>query len=102
MFARNTSFRMKSLSMSGDFLRSFEEELLPLLRRQQGFVGELLLANPGSLERIAISLWESRADAEAYNVNIYPQLVKILAKTIDGRPEIQTFDNVSLKLASGS
>jgi hypothetical protein len=100
MFARNTSFRMKSLSMSDDFLRAFENELVPLLRKQHGFVGEILMANPGSLDRIGISMWQNKADAEAYNVNIYPQVLKILSRMIDGRPEIRTFESALLKLTS--
>lgn len=102
MFGRSTSFRMKSLNLSDDFLRTFENDLVPLLRRQQGFVGEILMANPGSLDRTGISMWESKADAEAYNANIYPQVLKILASMIDGRPAIQTFETVFLKLTNNT
>ena len=95
MFARNASFRLRSINMSSDFTRTIENEVLPLLFKQKGFVGELALANPGSLERIAISLWESKADAESYNVNVYPQVLKILAKTIEGTVKVHTFESVT-------
>ena len=36
--------------------QTFDNEVLPLLRRKKGFIGELMLANPGSLERITTSL----------------------------------------------
>ena len=81
--------------MSSDFTRAFENEVLPILFKQKGFVGELALANPGSLERIAISLWESKADAENYHVNAYPQVLKVLAKTVEGTVKIHTFEAVT-------
>jgi hypothetical protein len=43
----------------------------------------------------AISLWENKSDAEAYNTNTYPQVLKMLAKFIDGTPKVQTSDVVT-------
>jgi hypothetical protein len=53
------------------------------------------LSNPGSLDVIAISLWESKANAEAYNTNTYPEVLKTFARIIDGTPKVQTFESVS-------
>ena len=98
MFARNAYFRVKSLNMAAEFARTIENEILPLLRQQEGFKGEITLSNPGSLERIAISLWENKHNAEAYNANVYPQVLKILANAIDGTPKIRTFEAVTLDI----
>jgi len=98
MFARNAHFRLKSLTMAAEFARTFENEILPLLRRQAGFRGEITLSNPGSLEQIAISLWENKDDAEVYNAEIYPQISRILAKLIVGTPRIRTYEAVTLNL----
>src|SRR4029077_13148582 len=94
MFARNVSFRLKS-NMLSDYTRTFENEILPLLRKQKGFKDEITLSNPGSQEAIAISLWDSKANAEAYNTNTYPGVVKAFARIIDGTPKVQTFETVS-------
>ena len=102
MFARNTRFQLKSLNLAAEFAQKFENEMLPLLRQQQGFRGEITLSNPGSLEQIAISLWDNEHHAEAYNVDVYPQVLKILAKLIDGRPKIRTFEAVTLNVDSGT
>ena len=75
--------------------RTFEKDVLPLLRKQNGFKDELTLSNPGSLDVIAISLWESKANAEAYNTNVYPEVLKTLAGMIDGTPKVQTFEAVT-------
>ena len=94
MFARNVSFRLKS-NMLSDYTRAFENEILPLLRKQKGFKDEITLSNPGSQDAIAISLWESKANAEAYNTDTYPEVLKTLARMIDGTPKVQTFESVT-------
>ena len=101
MFARNAHFRVKSLNMAADFTKVLENEVIPLLRKQPGFKGEITLSNPGNLERISISLWENRSNAEAYQADIYPQVVKMLAKVIDGTPKIRTFEAVALNFDHG-
>jgi hypothetical protein len=81
--------------MLSDYTRTFEKDVLPLLRKQKGFTDEITLSNPGSLDVIAISLWKNRADAEAYNTNTYPEVLKTFARMIDGTPKVQTFEAVT-------
>ena len=94
MFARNVSFRLKS-NMLSDYNRTFENQILPLLRKQKGFKDEITLSNPGSPDAIAISLWENKANADAYNANTYPEVLKTFARLIDGTPKVQTFEAVT-------
>jgi hypothetical protein len=94
MFARNISFQLKSNTHS-DYTRTLENEILPLLRKQKGFKDEMTLSTPGSQNAIVISLWDSKANAEAYNTNTYPQVLKTLGKFIDGTPRVQTFEAVT-------
>src|SRR5581483_919837 len=63
-----------------------ENQILPLLRKQKGFKDEITLSNPGSQDAIAITLWENKNNADDYNTNTYPQLLKTLANVIDGTP----------------
>jgi heme-degrading monooxygenase HmoA len=94
MFARNVSIHLKSNALS-DYTRTFENDTLPLLRRQKGFRDEITLSNPGSLDVIAISQWDSKANAEAYNANTYPEVLKTFSRLIDGTPKVQTFEAVT-------
>jgi len=94
MFGRNVSFHLKSNALS-DYNRTFENEILPLLRKQKGFKEEITLSNPGSLDAVTISLWENKANAEAYNTNTYPEVLRTLARIIDGTPKVQTFEAVT-------
>jgi hypothetical protein len=101
MFARNAHFRVRSLDLAAEFSRTLETDVLPLLRRQEGFRGEITLSNPGNLERISISLWEEKSNADFYDANIYPQVLKFLSKVVEGTPKIRTFESVALNLDGG-
>ncbi len=94
MFARNISIHLKS-NMLSDYTRTFDKDILPLLRKQNGFKDELTLAGPGGVDVTTISLWESKSDADTYNTNTYPTVLKTLARFIEGTPQVHTFDVVS-------
>jgi hypothetical protein len=94
MFARNVTFHLKSNTHS-DYTRTLENDVLPLLRKQKGFKDEITLSNPGSADAISISLWDSKANADAYNTNTYPEVLRTFAKMIDGTPKVQTFEAVT-------
>ena len=94
MFARNVSIHLKSNALS-DYTRTFENDILPLLRKQNGFKDEITFAAAGGVDVTAISLWENKNDAEAYNTNTYPQVLKTMARFIEGTPKVQTSDVVT-------
>jgi hypothetical protein len=97
MFARNISIHLKS-NMLSDYTRAFEKDVLPLLRKQNGFKDEITLAGPGGVDVTAISLWDNKKDADNYNTNTYPQVLKTLAGFIEGTPQVHTFDVVTSTL----
>ena len=43
----------------------------------------------------AISLWDNKSDAEAYNTNTYPEVLKTFAKVIDGTPTVETCEVIN-------
>ena len=94
MFARNVSLRLKPNTLS-EFTRIFDKEVLPMLQKQSGFRDEILFAVPGGLDVVAISLWDTKDYAEAYNTAGYPEVLKILDKVLDGTPKVQVSDVVS-------
>ena len=93
MFARHVSIHLKPNTLS-DFTRAFENDVLPLLRQQNGFKDEITFA-AGGVDVTAISLWENKTDAEAYNTNTYPQVLKTMARFIEGTPKVHTSDVVN-------
>src|SRR5277367_4964479 len=94
MFARNVSVHLKS-NMLSEYDHLLESQVLPLLRRQKGFRDEITLSNPGGLDVTTISLWDNKADAEAYNTNSYPEVLKTFSKVIDGTPKVHTYEVVN-------
>jgi hypothetical protein len=94
MFARNVSFHLKS-NMLADYTRTFEKDILPLLRKQNGFKDEITFSGPGGTDVSAISLWDNKASAESYNASSYPEVLRTMARFIDGTPTIHTSDVVN-------
>jgi hypothetical protein len=93
MYARNVTFRLRS-NLQPDFTHAIENQILPLLQKQKGFKEEITMCNSGSPEAVSISLWEHKSNAEDYNTRVYPEVLKTLAKTVDGTPRVQTFETV--------
>ncbi len=97
MFARNVSVNLKPGALA-EFTKAMENEILPWLRKQKGFLGVITLAVPSGREVLAISFWDQKENAQAYHSTGYPQVLKILGKLIEGTPHVRTFDVVSATL----
>jgi len=94
MYARNVSFHLKS-NMLADFTRTFDQDILPLLRRQNGFKDEITFSGPGGVDVNAISLWDNKASADTYNTSSYPEVLKTMARFIEGTPTVHTSEVVN-------
>ena len=91
MFSRQITMQINK-NWAPEFPKVFEKEVLPLLRRQKGFLDELILVSPNKTEVVAISLWETKEFAEIYNREFYPEVVKIINKYVEGLPVVKTFE----------
>ncbi|HEY3132543.1 MAG TPA: hypothetical protein VGL91_24050 [Acidobacteriota bacterium] len=91
MFARRVSMHLKPNSVA-DFTQRLDKEIIPLLRKQKGFQDEITFVVPGGTEAFGISLWDRTENAEAYNRGTYPEVVKILARVVDGTPKVETYE----------
>ena len=91
MFSRHITVQIKKAYMS-EIPRVFEKEVLPLLRRQKGFLDELLFVAPEKTEMVAISLWENKEFAEIYNREFYPEVVRILSNYVEASPVVKTYE----------
>lgn len=94
MFARQVSVNLKPKTLE-EFAKTMENEILPWLREQKGFLDLITLAGPGGGEVVAISFWDQKENAQTYNSIGYPEALKILRKLLDGTPHVRTFDVVS-------
>lgn len=91
MYTRNVSIKLKANS-APEFTRTLEKEILPLLRKQKGFKDEISFVAPERNEAVAISFWDKKESAEAYNREKYPEVLKALSKVVEGTPRVETFE----------
>ena len=77
-----------------EFHSLFRNEVLPTLKKQDGFKDELLLVQDQHV--LAISFWNDMDSARKYESSIYPQLDKALRPVMSGRPTVETFKFDSL------
>lgn len=91
MYARQVSMQLKPDSRI-DFIQTLESEIVPLLRKQKGFKDEIAFLDPESKDVVAVSLWDSKESAEAYNRGPYAEVTKILSKLVQVTPRLRTFE----------
>jgi hypothetical protein len=91
MYARNVSMHLKG-NTAGEFTRTLEKEVLPLLRKQTGFTDEISFVSANGSEAVAISLWDRRENADAYGRDTYPQVLKTLATVVEGSPTVESYE----------
>lgn len=91
MYARHVSFNLKP-NQREELTPTFEREILPLLQKQNGFTDEITFVSPDNKNAIAISLWERKENAEAYSRETYPQVLKSLARVVEGTPEVRGYE----------
>ena len=91
MFARKVSMHLKPDSVA-EFTRKLEKDVIPLLRKQNGFQDEITLVATDGKEAFGISLWDRKESAETYNRGSYVEVAKILATVIEGTPQVETYE----------
>jgi hypothetical protein len=77
-----------------EFHTLFRNEILPTLKKQEGFKDELLLVKDQHV--LAISVWNNVDSARKYETTAYPQLDKKLRPVMSGNPTVETFKYDSL------
>jgi hypothetical protein len=89
MFTRHVVVKLKAKT-APEFTRLIEKEVIPMLRKQKGFLDEITFISPDLTEAIGNSFWETKADAEAYSRTGYPEVMKSLEPVIEGTPTVGT------------
>lgn len=91
MFARQVTMQLKAKGQA-NFTRAIETEVIPLLREQRGFKDEITFIIPDQTRAVAISLWDQKASADAYEHTAYPKVLKALTAVVEGTPRVETFE----------
>jgi quinol monooxygenase YgiN len=91
MFTRIVEITAKT-GMSRELAKTIQEKVLPILKKQPGFVDETLLLSETEPDRmIAQSTWNKREDAERYHNNDYKLVRETVEQLMAGDPVVRTF-----------
>jgi hypothetical protein len=91
MFVRKVTTLIKPSSIS-KFGRLMDQEIIPMLRRQNGFQDELTFFDPSEDAVTSISLWDKASNAGIYSRETYPAVLTKLAAPIEGTPAVDTYE----------
>jgi quinol monooxygenase YgiN len=83
----------------GDFNEIMQNRVLPILQAQAGFVDLIALHSEDETERmVALSIWNSRDDAERYHRAHYEEIVDSIRPLLQDEPSVE-FYNVETSTA---
>ena len=91
--ARSVRFDIAA-NKNDEFHTIFRNEILPILKDQDGFRDELLLVQDQHV--LAISLWKNLDSARKYESATFPQIDKALRPVMSGKPAVETYQYDSL------
>jgi hypothetical protein len=94
MFVRKVSTLLKPNSIS-KFSRLMDEEVIPTLRKENGFQDELTFFAPSEEAITSISLWDKASNAETCSRETYPAVRKKLAVLIEGISKVDTYETLN-------
>ncbi len=86
MFTRHVIMKLKP-NTAAEFTDVVESKIIPLLRKQKGFRDEITFVALDRSEAIAISFWDTKEAAEAYNQSGYPEVLKTLSEPGGGNSQ---------------
>jgi len=98
MYARILTLNLKPNHLDA-FKDTIDKQVIPMLRKQDGFQDEITFVGPSGTEIRTISFWDKKENAESYNSSTYPEVLKILANVLEGTPQIKNYDVVNSTFA---
>ena len=73
---------------------TINDKVLPILKKQKGFVDETVLVSDKKEDNrvLSLSFWHSREDAEEYHRAEYQKVHDLVRHLLEAEPMIRTFD----------
>jgi quinol monooxygenase YgiN len=92
MFTRIVEFTAKQ-GKTEEVTQAIQQKVLPILKKQPGFVDEIVLVSTAETNRIlGMSFWKTPEDAELYRREHYPKVEEVLRPLVETAPKVNTFD----------
>jgi heme-degrading monooxygenase HmoA len=84
---------------------TINDKILPILKKQRGFVDEIVLVSDKEDNRVvSLSFWKTKDDAEEYHRAEYQKVKETVQNLLEGEPMIRTFDvhsSITHRIAAG-
>lgn len=87
MFARSITMRLKPNSVT-EFIQTLQNEVDPVLRKEQGFRGHIAFVVPDGTEAVAISFWDRKESRISHN-DERCKVLATLAKLLRSPPDVR-------------
>jgi len=104
MFTRVVEVNSKP-GKSHEVANAINEKVLPILRKQSGFLDETVLTSETEPNRVmALSFWKTKEDADRYQREQFAKVTEILSSLIESPPTVRTFNvhtSTPHKIAAG-
>jgi hypothetical protein len=94
MFSRIVSMRPKANTVV-QLTKTLEDQILPLLRKQDGFQDEVCLVSADTKKAIIISFWDRQENADKYAANAYPQILTAVKPLLEEDPIVKNYEILS-------
>jgi len=92
MFTRLVEINTK-FGKTKDVAVIIQEKVLPILKKQPGFLDEIVLVSTAETSRIvAMSFWKNPEDAELYRTEHYLKVEELLRPLLETTPKVFTFE----------
>lgn len=88
-YARKVDFNLK-LGQEKEFTKILESKVIPVLEKQKGFQDEFILTSGRQVT--AISMWDTKQNAEAYEKAAYPKVLETLKPLLETTPKVLPCD----------
>ena len=99
MYARKVSLCFKSEFVTL-FLKKIEYEVVPLFRKQRGFLDHLIIVSDSGNLIYVYTFWEDRETSERFDRTTLPMLNKLLAGVVDSELRVHAFGGTRGRLSS--
>jgi len=92
MYTRVVEITSKS-GKARELCNTIDDKVLPILKRQAGFVDETVIVSDTDPNRIlALSFWKTREDANRYAREQFDTVQKAVQHLLETAPTVRTFD----------
>jgi heme-degrading monooxygenase HmoA len=92
MYTRVVEITTKS-GKTRELCDTINDKILPILKRQAGFVDETVIVSDTEPNRIlALSFWNTREDAQRYESEQFDTVQKTVQHLLETAPVVRTFD----------